>query len=122
MGGQIMEHDSMMMLLTGPASALALAVTMLIGIGRMVSKYIPQLVDKHIRQIDEQIEASRKISERLDLMHERMNEQHVQNSETIRSVISGVHKRLNPIENDIKEMKTFMKLDNQFRETHNTNQ
>lgn len=122
MGGEIMEHDSMMMLLTGPASALALAVTMLIGIGRMVSKYVPQLVDKHIRQIDEQIEASRKISERLDQMNERMNEQHVQNSETIRSVISGVHKRLNPIENDIKEMKTFMKLDNQFRETHNTNQ
>jgi len=117
-----MESESMMMLLTGPASALALAVTMLLGIGRMVSKYVPQLVDKHIKQIDEQIEASRKISERLDAMHERMNEQHVQTSETIRTVVSGVHKRLNPIENDIKEMKTFMKLEDQFKETHNTNQ
>jgi len=121
MGGYLMEHESLLMMLTGPLSGLALAVTMLFGIGRMVSKYVPQLVDKHIRQIDEQIEASRKITERLDAMNERMNEQHIQTSEIIRNTASGLHKRLNPMENDLKEVRTFLKLDTQFKETHTTN-
>jgi len=105
-----MNEDSLMMFLTGPFSGLALALVMLWGIGKMVAKYVPKIVDKHLHQIDEQIKANSKIVDRLDQMREAVNEQHAQQTEAMRLAVSGLHKRLNPMENDIKEVKTFLNL------------
>lgn len=116
-----MEHDSLMMMLTGPVSALALAVAMLWGIGRLVSKYVPQLVDKHLAQIDEQIAANKQMVERLDQMRDLMSDHQTQQTEVTRGAVAGIHKRLNPIERDISDMKTYLKLDqlNQQSQQHN---
>ena len=105
-----MTEDNLIMLLTGPFSGLALALIMLWGIGKMVAKYVPKIVDKHLHQIDEQIKANKGICDRLDEMRENISEQHMQQTEATRKAISGLHGRLNPMENDIKEVKTFLKL------------
>ena len=105
-----MNEESLMMFLTGPFSGLALALVMLWGIGKMVAKYVPKIVDKHLQQIDEQIKANGKIVDRLDQMREAVNEQHAQQTEAMRLAVSGLHKRLNPMENDIKEVKTYLNL------------
>lgn len=110
MEGASMNEESLMMLLTGPFSGLALALVMLWGIGKMVAKYVPKIVDKHLHQIDAQIEANGKIVDRLDQMREAVAEQHTQQTEAMRKAVAGLHGRLNPMENDIKEVKTYLQL------------
>lgn len=107
-----MNEDNILMLLTGPVSALALAISMLWGISKIIGKYLPKLVDKHLKQIDEQIESTKRIVDRLEHMRDDFSEYQTAQSEVTRNAVAGIHKRLNPIENDIKEVKTFLKLDN----------
>jgi uncharacterized coiled-coil DUF342 family protein len=120
MEGDSMNEESLMMFLTGPFSGLALALVMLWGIGKMVAKYVPKIVDKHLNQIDEQIKANSKICDRLDQMREAVNEQHTQQTEAMRKAVSGLHSRLNPMENDIKEVKTFLQLSSNAAATART--
>jgi ribosomal protein S13 len=112
-----MPENDLLMLLTGPVSALGLALTMLWGIGRLVSKYAPKVIDKHLHQIDEQIKANGLIVDRLDQLKDAITDQHTVQTEATRKAISGLHGRLNPIENDIKDMKSYLRLETQ----NNTN-
>ena len=103
-------QEMVMNFLTGPVSALSLAVAILWGLGKFAGKYLPQIVDKHLKQIDDQMEAQRKICERLDQMKDSISEQHTVQTEGFRKAISGVHGRLNPIENDVKEIKAMVAI------------
>jgi hypothetical protein len=100
----------MVSVLTGPVSALGLAVAILWGLSRFASKYLPQIIDKHLQQIDDQMECQRQICNRLDDMGTSMVEQTAQSTEAMRKAISGVHGRLNPIESDVKEIKSIVNL------------
>ncbi len=102
--------SEMINILTGPVSALALAVTILWGLSKFASKYLPQIIDKHLKQIDDQMECQRQICNRLDQMGTSMVEQNASATEAMRKAISGVHGRLNPIENDVKEIKSIVIL------------
>lgn len=103
-------QEMFMNFLTGPVSALALAVAILWGLGKFAGKYLPQIVDKHLKQIDDQMEAQRKICERLDQMKDSIAEQHTVQTEGFRTAIRGLHGRLNPIESDVKEIKAMVGL------------
>jgi len=94
--------------LTGPASALVLAITLLMGLYRLAAKYLPALIDRHIKLIDDMQESQKKISEKLDQVAVAVTMEHASQNEAMRKAISGVHSRLNPIQDDIKEMKIKM--------------
>jgi hypothetical protein len=47
---------SYMELLTGPLSALALAIIMIVTIGRWLAKFVPTVVAKYMEQTDKNIE------------------------------------------------------------------
>jgi ribosomal protein S13 len=106
-----MPENELLMLLTGPVSALALAVTMLLGIGRLVSKYVPKVIEKHLNQIDEQMKTNGLIVDRLDQLKDSIADQHAVQTEATRKAIAGLHGRLNPMENDLKEVKTILRLE-----------
>lgn len=98
--------------LTGPASALVLAVTLLSGLYRLAAKYLPALIDRHIKLIDDMQEAQQKINEKLDSVAVTVTQEHASQNEAMRKAISGVHSRLNPIQDDLKEVKIKVGLTN----------
>jgi len=100
-----MDDQLMLNFLTGPVSALALALTILWGLGKFASRYLPQIVDKHLKQIDNQMVVQEKICDRLDQIKDQMAEQHSDQTEIVRKAISGIHGRLNPMETDLKDIK-----------------
>ena len=91
--------------LTGPASALVLAVTLLIGLYRLAAKYLQALIDRHIKLIDDMQESQQKLNEELDTVAVTVTHEHASQNEAMRKAISGVHSRLNPIQDDLKEVK-----------------
>lgn len=101
---------STMEFLTGPASALVLAITLLSGLYRLAAKYLPALIDRHIRLIDDMQDSQRKISEKLDQVAVSVTQEHASQNEAMRKAISGVHGRLNPLQDDLKEIKIKMGL------------
>jgi hypothetical protein len=101
-------QEMVMNFLTGPVSALALAVTILWGLGRFAGKYVPMIVEKYMKQIDDSVKAQKQICDRLDQMKDAVQEQHMAQTEVYRKAVSGLHGRLNPIENDVKEIKAIV--------------
>jgi hypothetical protein len=91
--------------LTGPASALVLAVTLLSGLYRLAAKYLPALIDRHIKLIDDMQVNQQKLNEKLDSVAVTVTQEHASQNEAMRKAISGVHSRLNPIQDDLKEVK-----------------
>jgi excinuclease UvrABC helicase subunit UvrB len=98
--------------LTGPASALVLAITLLSGLYRLAAKYLPALIDRHIKLIDDMQESQKKINEKLDSVAITVTQEHVSQNEAMRKAISGVHSRLNPLQDDLKEIKIKVGLSN----------
>ena len=49
-----MEENMIQEILTGPFSALVLAVTLLMGLYKLAAKYVPKVIEKHLEQMDEQ--------------------------------------------------------------------
>ena len=96
---------STMEFLTGPASALVLAITLLSGLYRLAAKYLPALIDRHIKLIDDMQESQKKLNEKLDSVAVTVTQEHASQNEAMRKAISGVHSRLNPIQDDLKEVK-----------------
>ena len=105
-------QEMVMNFLTGPVSALSLAVAILWGLGKTMGKYIPQLVDKHLEQIDKQMEAQTQICNRLDDMKTIMHQENAEQTEVFRKAVAGLHGRLNPIESDVKEIKAVVGFKN----------
>ena len=95
--------------LTGPASALVLAITLLGGLYRLAAKYLPALIDRHIKLIDDMQETQQKIIEKLDTVALTVTQEHASQTEAMRKAISGIHSRLNPIQDDLKELKLQIK-------------
>ena len=98
--------------LTGPASALVLAVTLLSGLYRLAAKYLPALIDRHIKLIDDMQDSQQKLNEKLDSVAVTVTQEHASQNEAMRKAISGVHSRLNPIQDDLKEVKIKVGLTN----------
>lgn len=96
---------SYMELLTGPLSALALAVIMIYTIGRWLAKFVPTVVAKYMEQTDKTIE-------QLDRLNGAIQEHTAQSLartdqiiEKQRSTTAGIHSRLNNIEPQIIEIR-----------------
>jgi uncharacterized protein YoxC len=96
---------SYMELLTGPLSALALAVIMIYTIGRWLAKFVPTVVAKYMEQTDKTIE-------QLDRLNTAIQEHTAQSLartdqiiEKQRSTTAGIHSRLNNIEPQIIEIR-----------------
>ena len=47
----------------GPASGLFIALSILIGLYRLAAKYLPKVVEKHIANLDAQMETQRALGE-----------------------------------------------------------
>ena len=103
-----MSEDTIISILTGPVSGLGLCIIMILYVGRFAGKYVPQLVDRHLDQMSAQMDAQGKIISRLEEMQKLMADQHELQNETIRRAISGLHGRLNPMENDLKEVRAVV--------------
>jgi hypothetical protein len=106
-----MEEGYLMELLTGPFSALVLAITLLIGLYKLAAKYLPTLLERHIAMIDDLQESQSAICTRLEQMTTTMTEQHAGQTEAMRKAIAGLHQRLNHSQNDLKEVKFKLGLE-----------
>lgn len=100
-----MEENMIQEILTGPFSALVLAVTLLMGLYKLAAKYVPKVIEKHLEQMDEQRLAQKAIVDRLQEMHETSRDLREEDRDLFRKLTSGIHGRLNPIESDVKEIK-----------------
>jgi uncharacterized protein YoxC len=97
-------------LLTGPLSALALAVIMIYTIGRWLAKFVPTVVSKYMEQTDKTIEQLDKLNASMQAHTEKCNQQTELIVEKVRSTSAGIHARLNNIEPvilDIKAQQNF---------------
>ena len=89
---------SYMELLTGPLSALALAIIMIVTIGRWLAKFVPTVVAKYMEQTDKTIEQLDKMNTSMQEHSDRCNQQTEAIIEKVRSTSAGLHNRLNAIE------------------------
>jgi uncharacterized protein YoxC len=89
---------SYMELLTGPLSALALAIIMIVTIGRWLAKFVPTVVAKYMEQTDKTIEQLDKMNVSMQEHSDRCNQQTEAIIEKVRSTSAGLHNRLNAIE------------------------
>jgi len=96
---------SYMELLTGPLSALALAVIMIVTIGKWLAKFVPTVVSKYMEQTDKTIEQLDKLNASIQAHTERSTHQTELIVEKVRSTSAGLHSRLNAIEPVILELK-----------------
>jgi uncharacterized protein YoxC len=96
---------SYMELLTGPLSALALAVIMIVTIGKWLAKFVPTVVSKYMEQTDKTIEQLDKLNASMQAHTERTTHQTELIIEKVRSTSAGLHSRLNAIEPVILELK-----------------
>lgn len=102
-----MSEGMIIDILTGPFSALMLAVILLYGLYKIAAKYIPRVVERHLKQIDEQMDSQRAITQRLEIMDSTFRELREDDRELMRGLASNLHKRLTPIETDIKAIRVF---------------
>ena len=79
---------------------------------RRGAKYLPALIDRHIKLIDDMQESQKKLNEKLDQVAVTVTQEHASQNEAMRKAISGVHGRLNPLQDDIKEIKIKVGLTN----------
>jgi len=96
---------SYMELLTGPLSALALTVIMIVTIGKWLAKFVPTVVSKYMEQTDKTIEQLDKLNASMQAHTERTTHQTELIIEKVRSTSAGLHSRLNAIEPVILELK-----------------
>jgi hypothetical protein len=92
-------------LLTGPLSALGLALIMIYTIGRWLSKIVPRVIDKYMEATDKTIEQLEELNTCMRDNSNRCNEQTEAILERVRSTSAGIHNRLNTIEPIIIEIK-----------------
>jgi peptidoglycan hydrolase CwlO-like protein len=111
-----MEDGYIMELLTGPFSALVLAVILLWGLYKLAAKYLPKIIERHVQMIDDLQETQSQITSRLEQLTATMTEQHASQTESMRKAIAGIHQRLNPIQDDIKEVKFKLGLEAQIND------
>jgi len=100
-----MEDSVLMELLTGPFSALVLAITLLMGLYKLAAKYLPKIIQRHVQMIDELQDSQKEIVNKLVQLSTTMTEQHASQTESMRKAIAGVHIRLNHQQDDLKEVK-----------------
>ena len=89
---------SYMELLTGPLSALALAIIMIVTIGRWLAKFVPTVVAKYMEQTDKTIEQLDKMNQSMQEHSDRQSQQTEAIIEKVRSTSAGLHNRLNALE------------------------
>jgi seryl-tRNA synthetase len=97
--------DSWLELAIGPASGLIIAISILIGLYKLAARYIPKLIDRHIAQIDEQMKSQQELTEQISNLSVTMTTEHASQTEAMRKSAAGLHQRLNPISDDLKDIK-----------------
>lgn len=115
-----MSESMLIEILTGPFSALVLAVILLYGLFKLAAKYIPKVVERHLKQIDEQMDSQRAITQRLESMESTFRDLREDDRELMRGLASNLHKRLTPIETDIKAIKAYTDFKQGVKPIQNT--
>ena len=90
-----MTNSEIIQMLTGPFSAMVLAVIMLFFIGRWLAENVPLYLDRHLKQIDKMVESHNEDREMYREGLQTLTEQH---NQLAREVLD--------ISRDVKEIKT----------------
>jgi septal ring factor EnvC (AmiA/AmiB activator) len=71
-----MTNSEIIQMLTGPFSAMVLAVIMLFAMGKWLAQNVPLYLDRHLRQIDKMIESHNQDREMYRQGLQTLTEQH----------------------------------------------
>lgn len=94
----------------GPASGLFIALSILIGLYRLAAKYLPKVVEKHIANLDRQMETQREIGEHLQQLRTDITQEHAMQTEAFRKSLAGIHQRFNPVCDDLRDIRLKLNL------------
>ncbi len=100
----------------GPASGLFIALSILIGLYRLAAKYLPKVVEKHLENLDRQMQTQKDLSQSMIDLRESMSKEHTSQTEAMRMSLSGIHQRFNPLQDDLRDIR--MKLNLPENTTH----
>jgi len=92
-----MTTEMIVQLVTGPASALGLAVLIILAGFKLIAMYLPPIIQRHMQQVD-------KIATRLEELKISRDD----NAAIMNDAIAGLHTRLNPIESDVSVIKAIV--------------
>jgi len=94
----------------GPASGLFIALSILIGLYRLAAKYLPRVVEKHIANLDLQMESQRELNRSMQEMRASVTQEHAMQTEAFRKSLAGVHQRFNPLQDDLRDIRLKLNL------------
>lgn len=86
-----MTNTEIIQMLTGPFSAMVLAVILLVAVGRWLAENIPLYLDRHLKQIDKMVES------------------HNEDREMYRENLQTLSERHNLLIRDVQEIKQDVK-------------
>ena len=75
-GETCMTNTEIIQMLTGPFSAMVLAVILLVAVGRWLAENIPLYLDRHLKQIDKMVESHNEDREMYRDNLQTLTEQH----------------------------------------------
>ena len=90
-----MTNTEIIQMLTGPFSAMLLAVIMLFFIGRWLAEHVPLYLDRHLKQIDKMVES-----------HNEDREMYREGLQTLTGQHNNLTREVLDISRDVKEIKT----------------
>ena len=90
-----MTNTEIIQMLTGPFSAMLLAVIMLFFIGRWLAENVPLYLDRHLKQIDKMVDS-----------HNEDREMYREGLQTLTEQHNNLTRDVLDISRDVKEIKT----------------
>ena len=96
-----MTNSEIIQMLTGPFSAMVLAVIMLFFIGRWLAENVPLYLDRHLKQIDKMVDSHNEDREMYRQGLQTLTEQHNDLSREVHSISRDV----SDIKNDIQGLR-----------------
>ncbi len=88
-----MTNTEIIQMLTGPFSAMVLAVILLVAVGRWLAENIPLYLDRHLKQIDKMVESHNEDREMYRDNLQTLTEQHnllVRDVQEIKQDVKGL--------------------------------
>ena len=96
-----MTNSEIIQMLTGPFSAMVLAVIMLFFIGRWLAENVPLYLDRHLKQIDKMVDSHNEDREMYRQGLQTLTEQHNDLSREVHAISRDV----SDIKNDIQGLR-----------------
>jgi len=102
--------DNWIEIASGPASGLLIAFSIIIGLYRLAAKYLPKVIEKHLENLDRQMETQREIGENMQQLRTDITQEHAMQTEAFRKSLAGVHQRFNPLQDDLRDIRLKLNL------------